>query len=338
MEGGWRPDILGDGFEQLTLPLEDDDEGREEPDQDLVATLVRALPSRRRLLQRRRQLEDVDVLYVHGWSDYFMHRRLARFWTSRGARFFALDLRRYGRSIRSGQRLGYVADLEHYDAEIAAALAIMRGDRAGSSDRRLVLFGHSTGGLTLSLWADRHPGVASAIILNSPWLELQLGTRSRIAITPVADLRGRLAPLSVAPRIDLGFYARAQREVYDDADPYEIDVAWRPEHSMDVHAGWVRAILAGHARIAHGLSIDVPICMLLSADSTPPTRWSEALTSTDSVLAVDEVAKAALRLGSSLTIERVDGALHDVFLSRRAARDDAYARLARWVDAMLATR
>lgn len=335
MDDGWRPDILGEGFEQLTLPIEDDDETHDEPDQQLVATLVRALPTRRRLLQRRRGLEDVDVLAVHGWSDYFLHRRLARFWTSRGARFFALDLRRYGRSIRPGQRLGYVADLAHYDAEIQAAIAVMRATRPG---RRLVLLGHSTGGLTLSLWAHRNPSVASALILNSPWLELQLGARSRVAITPVADLHGRLAPMAVSPRIDLGFYARAQREAYDDGDPYEIEHAWRPERSMDVHAGWVRAILAGHARVAQGLSIDAPICILLSAASTPPTRWSDELTRTDSVIAVDEVAKAALRLGPSLTIERIDGALHDVFLSRREARDDAYRRLGRWVDAMLVRR
>ena len=31
----WRPDVLGDEFEQLTLPLGSDDEG------DIVATLVR---------------------------------------------------------------------------------------------------------------------------------------------------------------------------------------------------------------------------------------------------------------------------------------------------------
>ena len=35
---GWRPDVLGEGFEQLTLPLGSDDEG------EVVATLVRHLP------------------------------------------------------------------------------------------------------------------------------------------------------------------------------------------------------------------------------------------------------------------------------------------------------
>lgn len=36
--GEWHPDILGNGFEQQTLPLGTDDEG------EVVATLVRAMP------------------------------------------------------------------------------------------------------------------------------------------------------------------------------------------------------------------------------------------------------------------------------------------------------
>ncbi len=110
----WAPDVLGDEFEQLTLPLGSDDEG------EVVATLVRALP-RRSAWQRAlrwalgpgdaRELADTDVLYVHGWSDYFFQKRLARFWTGRGARFFALDLRKYGRSLRPGQTPGYISDL-----------------------------------------------------------------------------------------------------------------------------------------------------------------------------------------------------------------------------------
>ena len=331
MDGAWREDVLGDGFHQRTLPLGADDEG------EVVATLVRALPRRRRLWQPARALEDVDVLYVHGWSDYFFQTRLARSFTDRGARFFALDLRKYGRSIRPGQTLGFVADLATYDEDVAAALAVMREDRAGEG-RRLVLLGHSTGGLTLSLWAHRHPGVASALILNAPWLELQFGARSRAAITPVAELRGRLSPLAPAPQIDLGYYARAQREVFDDEDPYVIDHAWRPEIAMTAHAGWIRAILAGHAQVAAGLAIDVPVLVLLSTRSILPTRWSEALTRVDTVLTVDQVARAALHLGPSVTIERIDGALHDVFISRRPARTEAYARLERWLDGMVARR
>lgn len=332
----WRPDVLGDEFEQLTLDLGEDDEG------PVVATLVRALPAEPgwwdRVRGRRRPLDDVDVLYVHGWSDYFFQKRLARFWTARGARFFALDLRKYGRSLRDGQTPGYITSLSTYDEDIAAALAAMgRGSDGTASARRLVLLGHSTGGLTLSLWASRHPGTADAVVLNSPWLEFQVAS-ARPLIAPVAELQARWAPREVAPQVDLGFYTRAQQEVADPDDPVEINLAWRPAQTMAVHAGWFHAILTGHASVAAGLTIDVPVCVLLSARSATPTRWSEDLTRTDSVLVVDDIARAALKLGASVTVERIDGALHDVFLSRHEAREEAYRRLDRWVRGWSAAR
>src|SRR5690606_6734939 len=205
-------------------------------------------------------------------------KRLARFWTSRGARFFALDLRRYGRSLRPGQTPGYITDLAEYDAEIEAALRA-RGDAAG---RRLVLLGHSTGGLVLSLWASRNPERADAVILNSPWLEFQLGV-ARTAIAPVVGLQARWWPKDAVPQVDLGFYTRAQSEVADPDDPMQIELAWRPEHSMTVHAVWLHAILQGHRAVSAGLDIDAPVCVLLSARSALPTRWSDELTRADSV-------------------------------------------------------
>lgn len=331
----WIADVLGDEFEQLTLDLGTDDQG------PVVATLVRALPAEQswwdRLRGRLPLLDGVDVLYVHGWSDYFFQKRLARFWTSRGARFFALDLRKYGRSLREGQTPGYVADLATYDEDIAAALAVMGHAVDGSDPRRLVLLGHSTGGLTLSLWASRHPDAADAVILNSPWLEFQIAP-VRAALAPVVELQARIRPLEVAPQIDLGFYTRAQQEVADPDDPMDVNPLWRPAQTMAVYAGWLHAILSGHRTVASGLSIGAPVCVLLSARSVPPTRWSPDLTAADSVLVVDDIARAALRLGPSVTVERIDGALHDVFLSRHDAREDAYRRLERWVTGWRATR
>ncbi|WP_315638420.1 MULTISPECIES: alpha/beta hydrolase [Microbacterium] len=325
----WVPDVLGDEFAQLTLDLGSDEQG------PVVATLVRALPTPvpwwERARRRRPLLEGVDVLYVHGWSDYFFQKRLARFWTARGARFFALDLRKYGRSLREGQTPGYITDLSTYDEDIAAALDAMgRGDGGEESGRRLILFGHSTGGLTLSLWASRHPGAADALVLNSPWLEFQFAP-VRAAIAPMVEFQARIRPLDVAPQIDLGYYTRAQQEVADPDDPMEVNTAWRPVQTMAVYAGWLNAILSGHKSVAAGLNIAAPVCVLLSARFVPPTRWSEELTSADSVLVVDDIARAALRLGSTVTVDRIDGALHDVFLSRHEAREDAYRRLHRWV-------
>lgn len=86
---------------------------------------------------------------MHGWSDYFFQRKLARFWARHGARFYALDLHNYGRSLRPGLTPGYVTDLREYDADISAALTAMgRGPGSSQGNRRLILLGHSTGGLS----------------------------------------------------------------------------------------------------------------------------------------------------------------------------------------------
>ncbi|MFA5607001.1 MAG: alpha/beta hydrolase [Leucobacter sp.] len=325
----WRSDDLGEGFERLDLDLGEDNEG------PLTATLVRALPPRRplldRLLRRERPLEAVDVLYVHGWSDYFFQTSLARFFTDRGARFFALDLRKYGRSLREGQTPGFITQLDDYGAEIELALAEIAEQTAAGEQRRLVLFGHSTGGLVLSLWAAAHPGRADAVILNSPWIEFQLSATARQLIAPIINLSARIHAFDVGPQFDYGYYDRAQHEVGPAEDLARVNDAWRPSRAHAVHTGWLRAILDGHARVHSGLGIEVPILTLLSQSWAAPLRWSEELTRADTVLEVDEVAAAAVRLGSNVTVERIDGALHDVFLSSLEAREEAYARLDRWL-------
>ncbi|HET8660245.1 MAG TPA: alpha/beta hydrolase, partial [Micromonosporaceae bacterium] len=76
-------DVLGAPYERHTIELGSDDEGA------VVATLVR----RRADAPTRRA-----VLYVHGFNDYFFQTHLADFYVARGWDFYALDLRKCGRS------------------------------------------------------------------------------------------------------------------------------------------------------------------------------------------------------------------------------------------------
>lgn len=351
----WRPDVLGDKFEQLTLPLEPDDEG------EVVATLVRHVPASGPERPTRRwrlpwESEPVpppppaasgcDVLYVHGWSDYFFNPELARFWTDAGARFFALDLRKYGRSLREWQTPGYATDLATYDADIEAALAVMgqpgwegvpeqvsRRPQSGllnPHERPLILLGHSTGGLIFSLWAARNPGRAAGLVLNSPWLEFQLRSLGRQAISPMIEFRARLDPMGPLPNVDLGFYTRSIAKELD--GEWEYDHAWRPDRGFATHPAWLTAILAGHAAIDAGIDVGAPVLTLISARSTLLPRWDAAMLESDIVLVVDDIARHAIDLGREVTVARIDRALHDVFLSRQPARAAAYAAITRWLE------
>ena len=74
---------------------------------------------------RGRTDSGLDLLYLHGWSDYFFQTELADFWAAQGVRFYAIDLRKYGRSRRPEQTPGFVTDLATYDEDLEAALAVM---------------------------------------------------------------------------------------------------------------------------------------------------------------------------------------------------------------------
>ena len=84
--------------------------------------------------------------------------------------------------------------------------------------------------------------------------------------------------------------------------------------------------------VAAGIDVGAPVLTLVSARSTIQAKWDDAMTSSDIVLVVDDIAKRSLQLGPEVTVARIDGALHDVFLSRRPVRAAAYAAVAKWLE------
>lgn len=276
---------------------------------------------------------ETDVLYIHGWSDYFFQAHLAEYWHSQGARFYALDLRKYGRSLREGQSPGFTDDLSTYDEDIEAALAVMGHSPERESGRKLVLMGHSTGGLTLSLWLARNPGRANALVLNSPWLEYQLTSTLRQVVEPVMELQARVAPRAKQINPDLGFYYRSI--ALSRGGEWEFNEDWRPEKSFPVRTAWLKAILAGHTRIAGGLGIEAPILTLLSDRSLLVGKWSEQMREADVVVDVDTTALRATKLGRLVTVGRIPRALHDVTLSAPDVRSEAFKEITRWIGSYL---
>lgn len=316
--GAWAPDVLGEGYEQRTLALRPDDEG------PVVATLVRYTPETEEPLRPARAL-----LYLHGWSDYFFQTELAEHWHARGVAFYALDLRKYGRSLRPGQTPGYTDDLAVYDEEIGAALDAVREELGVHA--RVVVMGHSTGGLVACLWAHRNPGAASGLVLNSPWLELQGSGVLRHVSSPAVARLARFQPKGPLPNIDPGYYNRTLSAA--SGGEWTFDETWRPTPAFPVRAGWLSAVMDGHAQVARGLHIDVPILMLASARSLISMRWSEEMRAADVVLDVELLARRAVQLGGTVTVVRIRDGIHDLTLSAPPVRARLYAELDRWSSA-----
>ncbi|MDN5725421.1 MAG: alpha/beta hydrolase [Propionibacteriales bacterium] len=310
----WHSDLL-EGYECHDVVLDDAVIAPGEPtDTDLVATLVRRIaeqPSRR------------AILYVHGWNDYFFQSHLGDHWAAQGYDFYAVDLRRYGRSLRRGQLPGFVSDLGEYAGELDACVAEIRADHD-----LLLLMGHSTGGLIAAVWVADHPGKVDGLVLNSPWLDLQATTMVRTLGTPVIDTLGGLLATTALPMTDAGFYARALHSSQEGEWDYDLDLKSSPAASVRV--GWLRAVLQGHQRVARGLGIEVPVLVMCSDRTVYKRRWDETMRRADTVLDVSQIAARAPRLGSCVTLVRIAGGMHDLVLSAQPARDQVFTEMVRW--------
>lgn len=304
------PDVLGEPYLAETITLPPDREG------PVTVTLV-----------QRRAPEPTTraVLHVHGFCDYFFHDEYAAWWTERGYDFYAVDLRKYGRSLLPHQTPNQVFDLREHFPDIDAAL-----HRVVDRDRHdhVVVSAHSTGGLIASLWAnDRQPAIAG-MVLNSPWLDLQGGPLARGPLTAVVKQVGARRPARLLPRSVGGHYGRSIHVEHE--GEWEFNTEWKPLDSFPVTLGWMRAIRLGHAELQAGLEVGCPVLVLSSAGTRRPKEMGEDVHGYDIVLEVPQIRRWATAIGSHVTYVAVEGARHDVVLSRAEPRARAYAEMDRW--------
>jgi len=314
----WHPDFLP-GYETTELPLPGVAPATGEPDDtELVATLVRRVPTGSESPRRP------AALYLHGWNDYFFQTHLGDALDAMGYAFYALDLRRYGRSLRAGQLRGFIGDLDDYATELDAATELLAAEHDG-----LLLMGHSTGGLITALWTASRPGRVDGLVLNSPWLDLQGSALVRTLGSPLIEAVGSRNPTSVLRlQSDPGFYSRVLHAEHGGEWAYDTELKVTP--SPPVRAGWLRAILAGHQRVAAGLQIQAPVLVLASSASDFGRRWHEGLKLVDTVLDVEQIAARAVRLGRHVTLIRIEEGLHDLVLSAPEVRARVLREIDRW--------
>jgi carboxylic ester hydrolase len=313
----WSADTELPGYQQLIFPLPGATIHPGEPDHQVVASLVRRSASSSRHA----------LLYVHGWSDYFFQSHLAEAVESWGFSFYALDLRRYGRSLRQGQLAGYTNDLSEYFQELDLAVEEIRA--AGAED--LVLMGHSTGGLIVSLFAAARPGEARAVVLNSPWLELPSLPSWRPALTAAFGAVGTLSPTRSVTLPETGFHQRCISA--DEEGEWRFNPNLKGDPAFLPRVGWLTAVMRGHATVAAGLGISVPVLMLISSRSDLSRTWDDDMHRADLVLNVETLAAKAPQLGDHVTLIRIEDGRHDLALSQEEPRRRFFDETRRWLAA-----
>lgn len=311
--GGWQPDVLGDGYEMRRVDQGTDYSGK------VVSTII-----------RKNVADSVStgrgVLYVHGFNDYFFNSGMGDEFVGHGYDFYAVDLRKYGRSLLAGQRRFEARSIDEYYPDIDSALVVMKN--AGLKE--IVLMGHSTGGLICACYMASHPSApVDALILNSPFLDWNLGWKERLV--PMIAWWGMVSPDTRVPQGESTAYAESLLKKYH--GDWDYDTRWKLSQSPDVTAGWVRAITRAQRSLRGGKAdIRIPILLMYSSQSVWGDKWMEEHNHADGVLDVADIKKYGMGLGPHVTCMEVVGGLHDLMLSNRALLAALYPRVFSWLN------
>lgn len=300
-------------FKTTTLELEDDYEGR------VIATLIGS---------PKNVSGNQPVLYLHGFNDYFFQTHVAEQFNKNGYNFFALDLRKYGRSLLPHQHPNYCRSITEYFEEINRSVEIIQKDH----DQKIILIGHSTGGLIASVYLNigKYRDHFERLILNSPFLDFNINLFQRVFLLPLAGFISFLFPYAAQKKPFSHLYgASISQSKYGE---WEYNKEWKPMKGFPAYYKWVYAVNRAQKKLRRHSRINIPILILHSERSVRPDKWKDILMRSDMVLNVDHIRKYGVMLGPKVTLEPVNDAIHDVYLSRNEVRKKAFKTTFHWLE------
>ena len=308
----YQLDVLGSGYEQATLDFPDDYEGQ------VTATLVR---------KKAQQATRKAVLYIHGFIDYFFQTEMAEQFNQHGFDFYALDLRKYGRSHLPHQKYYNVREMAEYDAEITQALEIMGAEGHDA----VLLCGHSTGGLTTTLYAAHHLDhpLIKALWVNSPFYDFNMNPIKKKLGLPNLSRVGKICPdLEFPSELNKWYVTSLHKSLKGE---WDFNLEWKKTTYPLVRLSFIRAIFEAQKEIHQGVTLNVPALVMHSDQTKNPKKWHKHAQSSDVILDVKHIDKYARKMKGDVTISEIKGGLHDLVLSEKSVRDQVYQQLFKWL-------
>ena len=309
----YQADILGEGYEQATLNFPDDYEGK------VTATLIRKKAS---------QSTNKAVLYIHGFIDYFFQTEMAEQFNQHGFDFYALDLRKYGRSILPHQKYYNIHEIAEYDAEITQALDIIGAEH----HENVLLCGHSTGGLTTTLYVAHHPNhpLIKALWVNSPFYDFNMNPIKRaVGVPSLSRLAQKFPNLQFPSELNKWYAASLHKDLKGE---WDFNLDWKKSSYPKVRISFIRAIYEAQKEIHQGVRVDVPVLVMHSHQTKNPRKWGKDAQSSDVILDVKDIQKYAKKIQGDVTIREIPNGVHDLVLSEKTVRDSVYQQLFSWLE------
>ena len=309
----YQTDILGENYQQLILDFADDYDGK------VIATLVR---------KKAAQATKKAVLYIHGFSDYFFQTEMAEQFNQHGYDFYALDLRKYGRSKLPHQKFYYLLDLREYDAEITKALEIIGQE----NHNQVLLAGHSTGGLITTLYAAHYPDhrLIKALWTNSPFYDFYKSViEKKVGIPLLSEVGERLPNAKFPSGLNQWYTPSLHKDFYGE---WDFNLNWKPKSLPFVHLCFVNAIHKAQKEIHRGISLNIPTLIMHSHQSKYPKKWGIDAQQRDVILDVKDMTHNAKKMKGDVQTLAVKNGLHDLVLSAPPVREKVYQDLFSWLE------
>lgn len=267
------------------------------------------------------------VMYIHGYTDYFFQEHLAEWYVENGYDFYALELRKYGRSILPHHRPNHIRKIEEYYEEIGKSIHRIK---ARDEHDVLIINGHSTGGLVASMYANigELRSEIDGLFLNSPFLEFNIPDWQLNLMPRVAKI-GHVFPEWIAPLGGKGIYAQSLHK--DHWGRWDFSIKFKPLSGFRMYFGWFRAIHEAQRYIHKNSNISCPVLIMHSSKTSYKKNKDPEIFESDVVLNVNHIRKYGPKLGPNVRMEEITNATHDVFLSKEQVLPKAFQILKQWL-------
>ena len=312
----YEEDILGDGYLSRTIEQPDDYDGK------VVCTVIKkpTMPNVKKA-----------IVYVHGYNDYFFQKALGDSANAHGYNFYAVDLRKYGRSLLPNQEHFFCKKMSEYFPDIDAAVSIARQE----GNEKVYLMGHSTGGLSSTLYVGQKKNTPNidGLILNSPFFDWNFGPMMENVLMPCVSFVGIFAKrlkVQGSNNVPSGY---AQCLMKNFRGEWNYNGEWKKPYEHTKRAGWVHSINRGQIKARRHTDIKCPI-LLMSSDKSVKEEddWREEFMYADVVLDTKEIQKYGKKIGKNVTPVIIKDGMHDLILSKKNVRDEAYKTIFEWLE------
>lgn len=307
----FSPDLELNGFEVYQIHQPDDYEGK------VICSLIR---------KSRPNRKTQAALHIHGFNDYFFHSHLSDLFEQHDIELYGLDLRKSGRSYLSHQTFNGLTDISEYLEDIYAALQLIRQEGA----TRILLMGHSLGGLAVSIFAAKHTSIQlfDSVFLNSPFFEHKKDIFTKKILIPIVSAVASMFPNIRIPGGFSRFYGPSLHA--SEFGEWNYNLSFKPHKSPMVKASWIKAVHEAQQTIRKGIQFEEPVLVMYPSKTVSGFRWKEAFQKADAIVNVQDIRKRIPDLHAPKSIVEIEDGKHDLFLSLENVRQTVLTHLFDW--------